>query len=118
VACAWRTWWILMHIASGRNDAALRLSSRIRNPRVFPILQYALKLRVLVLCGMLVEARSIADRVIQLGLRTENGDERAAYFYVKYTISAVDGDTRTQEYKQECFRSGPTNAALSCFGFR
>jgi hypothetical protein len=108
-----------MYISKGKNAAALAIANRIQVPTVFPLLQYALKVRVLLLCGETAAAETLARHVLHtVSPHNAVGDERAAYFYLKYALSSIEDGSHTDEYWRECYRSGASNAAMSCFGFR
>ena len=101
----------------GEAKKALRFLDRRNPPAAYPFLQEALKARVLMLCGEQQRAEALA-RLATHDIRAPNdGDERAAYFYLKYILSTVEGGVHTNDYKQECQRSARSNAARSCFGF-
>jgi hypothetical protein len=115
-AYIWHTWRTLTLLDRGEAKKALRFLDRRNPPAVYPILQQALKARVLMLCGERQRAEALAR--VATGFRApKDGDERAAYFYLKYVLSTLEGGAHTNDYQQECKRSARSWTARACFGF-
>jgi hypothetical protein len=116
-AYIWRTWRTLTLLDRGDAKKALRFLDRHNPQALYPLLEGALKARVLMLCGERQRAEALARLATRDFPAPKDGDERAAYFFLKYVLSTLEGGAHTNDYQQECKRSARSWTARACFGF-